>query len=159
MELVASNWPTIHKQVTEDELLIRHIKIVETSSEICRRQSEKLGYRLTKTVVVQDLSKFPYFVEFSGFRFIQRMVKSDEENYPETLKKIFIINAPIYFTAVWTVIKPWLDPVVLSKVEILGTNYLPALLTMIDIEEIPVEFGGKKVVNWTPPANTLLHTA
>ena len=85
------------------------------------------------------------------------MLKSDETYYPETLKKVFIINAPMYFTAVWTVVKPWLDPVVLSKIEILGTNYLPSLLNMIDIEEIPVELGGKKVVEWAPPGNTSLH--
>ena len=36
--------------------------------------------------------------------------------YPETLHRAVIIEAPFVFSACWTIIKPWLDPVTVSKV-------------------------------------------
>jgi hypothetical protein len=30
-------------------------------------------------------------------------------HYPETMGKLFVINAPMLFTAVWSIVKNWLD--------------------------------------------------
>jgi hypothetical protein len=43
---------------------------------------------------------------------------------PETLKKIFIINAPKAFTLVWQAYKFFLDKKTKDKVSILGSNYM-----------------------------------
>ena len=57
--------------------------------------------------------------------------------------KIYIINAPNLFSQmVWPIIKPWMDPVSASKVQILGSEYEEALLKQIPKENLPVEFGG-----------------
>lgn len=56
--------------------------------------------------------------------------------------KFYIINAPYLFSAVWAIIKPWLDEVTVSKIEILGSGYKEALLKQIPRENLPAEFGG-----------------
>jgi hypothetical protein len=56
--------------------------------------------------------------------------------------KFYIINAPWAFSAVWSVIKPWLDEVTVSKIDILGSAYKEALLKQISPENLPEEFGG-----------------
>lgn len=42
--------------------------------------------------------------------------------YPETMFKIYLINAPMVFRAIWAVIKPWLHPITVAKVNILGSS-------------------------------------
>jgi hypothetical protein len=57
--------------------------------------------------------------------------------------KFYIINAPWTFTAVWSVIKPWLDEVTVAKVDIVGSRYVKdKLLAQIPKENLPAEFGG-----------------
>jgi CRAL/TRIO domain len=56
--------------------------------------------------------------------------------------KFYIINAPWAFQFVWSVIKPWLDEVTVSKIDILGSDYKEALLKQISPENLPEEFGG-----------------
>jgi len=42
--------------------------------------------------------------------------------YPETMFKIYLINAPLVFRAIWAVIKPWLHPITVAKVNLLGSS-------------------------------------
>lgn len=65
-----------------------------------------------------------------------------QDRYPETMGKFYIINAPWAFSAVWSMIKPWLDEVTVSKIDILGTSYKDKLLAQIPAENLPQEFGG-----------------
>lgn len=65
-----------------------------------------------------------------------------------------MINAPWFFTGIWTMIKPWLDPVTAAKIVIVGSDYLPTLLEYIDISQIPEEYGGKRTdFGWNYPEN------
>ena len=53
------------------------------------------------------------------------------------------LQAPYLFSTVWSLIKPWLDEVTVSKISILGKNYKQELLKQIPEENLPVDFGGK----------------
>ena len=66
-----------------------------------------------------------------------------QDRYPECMGKFYIINAPWAFSAVWSVVKPWLDEVTVAKIDILGTSYKDTLLKQIDEENLPNVFGGK----------------
>ena len=56
--------------------------------------------------------------------------------------KFYIINAPWTFSAVWAIVRPWLDEVTVAKIEILGSGYQDALMKQIPKENLPREFGG-----------------
>ncbi|RKO84940.1 CRAL-TRIO domain-containing protein, partial [Blyttiomyces helicus] len=58
------------------------------------------------------------------------------------LGKMFIINAPMLFTGVWALVKPLLDEVTVSKINILGSSYSAKLLETIDAECLPKTLGG-----------------
>jgi CRAL/TRIO domain len=51
-------------------------------------------------------------------RLISTLTKYDQDNYPEMLGRICIINAPMVFKAVWALIKPLLNPRTLSKIQV-----------------------------------------
>ncbi|EZF29842.1 hypothetical protein H109_06579 [Trichophyton interdigitale MR816] len=65
-------------------------------------------------------------------------------HYPETLDRIFIIGAPVFFPTVWGWIKRWFDPGTTSKIFILtAAEVQKTLSSFMDEENIPKRYGGK----------------
>ncbi|KIN00216.1 hypothetical protein OIDMADRAFT_125307 [Oidiodendron maius Zn] len=65
-------------------------------------------------------------------------------HYPETLDRIFIIGAPVFFPTVWGWIKKWFDPITTSKIFIISHSEVYKTLTaFIDPANIPKKYGGE----------------
>jgi hypothetical protein len=135
-------------------LTARHIRQQEMMQERCRKASFKHGKVIEKQVVVFDMKGVPVFVEWAAFKSLKAVIDIDEAFYPETLKNLFVINAPIYFTALWRIVRPWLDELTVQKIQIMGEDFYPTLSKYIADDVLPVEFGGKKTdFSWVDPTN------
>lgn len=71
------------------------------------------------------------------------LCEADAEDFmslacPETYQ----INAPWAFTTVWSFVKPWLDEVTVSKIQILSSDYMKVLGQQIPVENLPKFLGG-----------------
>ena len=77
--------------------------------------------------------------------FVQAFTSVASDNYPESVYKTYMVNAPFVFRSAWAIVSQWLDPNTVAKFKILGgeKEYMPKLLEWLDDEDIPAFLGGK----------------
>ncbi|CAD6888483.1 unnamed protein product [Tilletia caries] len=91
--------------------------------------------------LVEGTSSFA-FALFSLNLQLQQLLGVLDANYPELSGRIVVINAPSLFSYTWSWIKGWLPAGTREKVDIQGTNFLPALLDWIEPASLPQSMGG-----------------
>lgn len=145
---IQSTFQTVKKHFSNIELLQYHIM----SNEICENRflfaTKKFGQTVNKMIVVFDMSHVQITLDMDSIWYVKQILQVDQNYYPERLYKLFIINCPWYFPALYGMFKPFIDQRTRDKINIFSNDYLPAMLEIIDISEIPVEYGGTKVVRW-----------
>ena len=68
------------------------------------------------------------------YGFIKDASKISQDNYPEQLGQLCVVNAPWSFTTVWSVIKGFLDEKTRAKIQIVGGKAIKELIKHIDEE-------------------------
>jgi hypothetical protein len=104
--------------------------------------SKAVGHPVETSCTILDLNGVSLANFYKVKDYVSKASSVGQDRYPETMGKFYIINAPWAFSAVWTVIKPWLDEVTVKKIDILGSGYKEKLLEQIPKESLPKEFGG-----------------
>eukprot|EP01084_Bolivina_argentea_P068924 125464_1 len=119
------------------ELKIKNSKIYKVN---CMNEN-KIG--IYQMVVIVDINGFSipnFFYERKMFEYMTMIVN---ELTPDSLHKVYIINAPYLFTVVWNILKNFIHPITVEKVSILGSNYINTIKKEINVNMIPKEYGGK----------------
>jgi hypothetical protein len=104
------------------------------------------GFRVYKHISIVDLKnlKMSHFSK-DVRNVIKSIISLGSIYYPESLWKLYLINAPTVFRAIWAVVKPMVHPETLAKTFILGgkSDYLPVLQREgLPAESIPLQLGG-----------------
>lgn len=102
-----------------------------------------VGHPVETSCTILDLKDVSLSNFYQVKDYVMQASSVGQDRYPETMGKFYVINAPWAFTAIWSVIKRWLDEVTVAKISILGSSYQPELLKQIPAENLPEEFGGK----------------
>lgn len=105
--------------------------------------SRKAGHLIETSCTILDLKGVGIRTASSVYSYIREASYIGQNYYPERMGKFYVINAPYGFSMVFKMIKPFLDPVTVEKIHILGSGYQKELLAQIPAENLPVSLGGK----------------
>ncbi|CAO3576437.1 unnamed protein product [Absidia cylindrospora] len=123
-----------HFQVACNEFLNRVIMV---------EASERAGKTIHKETIIFDCTHMGLWqFHMNGLFKLKQVADYVQSYYPETLCRLFVVNAPSAFLVMWKIVRPWLDPKTLDKVQILGKDYKDVLLKYIDSESLPAFLGG-----------------
>lgn len=127
------------KKAINDDLDRMWMRYIHSFEELL-----KLRFLATSIAHQKNIDKTTTIVDLKGFsigklwnkettNFVKTASKISQDNYPEMMGKMFIINSPIVFKTVWAVIKGWIDEKTRAKIEILGSSYMKKLTELVDI--------------------------
>lgn len=125
--------------VTMDDLLFHFVYISEF---LYQRMDTREHARCVSVVDCTDIG-------LSDFRgdvvdYVKKVAGITSTHYPERSAGIIMINAPLSFRMVFKLVSAFMDPVTLSKTKMLGGSYTSEMSKLIDLDQIPAEFGGTK---------------
>lgn len=82
--------------------------------------SKEKGSPVEQQTVILDLANFSVKNAYNEMTFHQEINSVCEKYFPEVMGKLFVINAPFIFSAFFSAMKAFLDPVTASKISVLG---------------------------------------
>ncbi|XP_059192971.1 SEC14-like protein 2 [Centropristis striata] len=129
---------------SKQDFIKSKIKDCELLRLECNLQTQRLGTNVEAITMIYD-------VEGLGLKHLWKpaietygeILQMFEDNYPEGLKRLFVIKAPKLFPVAYNLVKHFLSENTRQKIHILGGNWQEVLLKYIDAEELPVIYGGK----------------
>jgi len=132
------------QKITTDErmlqnLVVEYEKLADPRLPACSRKS---GYLLETCCSIMDAKDVSISSAPSVYGYLQRAAAISQNYYPERLGKLYIINAPWGFGAIFSFVKRFLDPVTVKKIHVLGSGYQKDLLSQIPSENLPKVLGG-----------------
>ncbi|CCE62547.1 hypothetical protein TPHA_0C03970 [Tetrapisispora phaffii CBS 4417] len=147
-ELGAVNLPEMLKITTQERMLKNLVWEYESFVKYRLPASSRAFNSLVETsCTVLDLKGISISSAYNVISYVKEASVIGQNYYPERMGKFYIINAPFGFSAAFKLFKPFLDPVTVSKIFILGSSYKKELLKQIPEENLPVKFGGKSEVD------------
>jgi len=112
------------------------------------RGAQRVGHKVDQLVTIVDLSGLSLsLLNSTTIEFLQRIAKIDQEYYPDSAHKLYIVNVPWLFKAVWKILRPLLGARGRAKIEILRGNFGPILMDEIGVDALPDFLGGNR--DWT----------
>lgn len=129
-----------------EDLAMYQARNLENVQRRKEKISEKLGKLIYKHVYILDCTGLGMDVLKSRAH-IQAIFHVAQYYYPETLYRMFIVNAPMVFRMIWTAASPLIHPITRQKVKVLAGKALKDFKANgIDESQIPASIGGK----WKP---------
>nr|XP_042905283.1 retinal-binding protein [Parasteatoda tepidariorum] len=124
------------------------IKLTEHEKAALDKQVEKTGNYLLGSTYIIDMKDFS-FATATDKHLISEIIyllNIYQDNYPERLQNVFLINVSSYFVLVFSILKSFLSVGLIAKISIYSSpaDWKPELLKYIDAEILPAFLGGNK---------------
>ncbi|CAN8021593.1 unnamed protein product [Ixodes persulcatus] len=133
-------------QIQPAEEIRRHCGYMLESGERIKERVSLTRERPVETLyVVFDFENFSLRQLYSWevMTLLTDLLRLYEDNYPETLEKCFVINAPGFFPLLWKIVRPFLTQRTADKVHIFGKDgWREVLRAHFLPEKLPKHWGG-----------------
>jgi len=142
--------PKLADLVPMDILIRHHLYNVEIMEAENRKIVEKHGFS-AGTILIEDLEDLGTSHMVGKItKLITSISARDEISYPESIRKVYIVNPPSIFHLVWAIMKPFIEERTQQKFSF-GTvsAFAKEWDLIIGKENLPKYLGG--TLDWTPP--------
>jgi hypothetical protein len=111
---------------------------------LCERQTREQQHHIENYTVIVDLQDVRLGTIRKCFTrlFQPYLADIDQLHYPERLGVLFVIHAPLMFSAIWAIVRPFLPEETAKKMRLFRGNYRAELQTVIDSKVLPPCYGG-----------------
>ncbi|SCV72545.1 BQ2448_4082 [Microbotryum intermedium] len=120
-------------------LVVEYEKFQRDRLPVC---SALAGQLIETSCTIMDLKGVGMSSFWSVKNYVQEASTISQNNYPERMGKFYIVNASWAFSAVWNLVKGWLDEATVAKIHILSSDYKKSLLEQVPAESLPTFLGG-----------------
>jgi len=133
-------------EVTTMENLVRyHVWWQQKGIEIMKHKSAQERAPVETYTIILDVEGMSVKQVTRDFlKLVQTIAGIDQNEFPERLGAMFIINVPSIFPFVFRGVKPFLDPETVKKFQIYAkpAEWVPALHEIVDPGTLPPKYGG-----------------
>eukprot|EP00004_Rigifila_ramosa_P002009 TRINITY_DN12036_c0_g2_i1.p1 TRINITY_DN12036_c0_g2~~TRINITY_DN12036_c0_g2_i1.p1 ORF type:complete len:362 (-),score=84.08 TRINITY_DN12036_c0_g2_i1:43-1128(-) len=137
------DFPGLLSKYTLDEVSYYHTYYSELLQRKTLAIATEKGGADDGLVVVADMTHFGLQHLQGPFKDLLQLTTHKLDNhYPSSLKKLYIICAPSLFAVLWKLVKSWLDPVTIGKMEICSSDFSAVLVESLSPEVVPRAWGG-----------------
>jgi len=133
----------VHSTMVSD-LYVMRIAESEGVMQLLRDMEKKTGKQYGTTVII-DLDGIGLdSLDIGGMKSVAAMLSKLQDIFPEVLRKVFIIRAPVFIHMIWSVISPCLAKQTQQKIEFCGNDWKEKLKEAIDESILYEHWGGTK---------------
>lgn len=118
------------------------VKTLENFARVKMMMSNNERKRITSYVAVIDAATVGVTTLNALRQFFEKTTSEMQVMYPEVTKKLYIVNTGWLFRAAWVVIRQFLDPTLVAKILVCGSNWKEDVKAD-GIYKIPSFMGGK----------------
>jgi len=133
-----------------DNFMQFHIHGMEMLQKKYFEITAEKGY-FTGFVVIQDLGDVGWnSVSQTVLKALQTIVSINQSNYPDTLRKMYMVNTPTAVNMIWKAAKLWFDTRTLAKFEFISGGpevYREIFRNIIPEKDLPKRLGGTSTVD------------
>ena len=145
IELISKiNLDELFKTTTDERLIKYYVQEYERLMKYrfpsC---SKRMGKIIDQSFTILDLEGIGVSNLIGRTRkFLSIATKIGQDYYPENMGIMFLINTSSFFTFLLSIVKKFLDPKTVGKIQIEGKNYRNKLLEFVHEDDLPNIVGG-----------------
>lgn len=131
------------KRYGHDEIVRLNVWLREAidQTEFYKEYPSKMGHPVKQVTIVEDVGAIgiQYLTNYGVQHMLRDIMRMDEANYPENVKRIIVIGLPKAFMIVWNILKPLFGDTLCEKMVFTssGSAAEKVLSQYMDLEVLP----------------------
>lgn len=143
------NLGEVLKHVSADDIVDHHLRVMEWMLRVlmpamAKREGTPAPDKIINLLDMKGLSM--RVLGRASLSIFKRVLAIDQNYFPEVMYRCYIVNCPVAFRAVWSVVRPMLDKRIQKKIKIYGRVTGKAMDEMVAVfggeDRVPAFIGG-----------------
>jgi hypothetical protein len=131
--------------IPPQEIIRYHIWSMELANKVRDDIFVELGStELQQTFCIEDLTGLG-MAQLQLTDLLKTFTQIDNDNYPNTLRKVVIVNVPTVFSLIWNAVQYFWDAKQVAKFQFIaaGTDYSAILQKIVPLHYLPKAYSGE----------------